>query len=135
VIVVDASVWVSTLARHDTHYAVSRDWLDRYVASGGLVLAPVILLAEVGGAIARLRNNPRRGRLAVSRLRELPRLRLVPHDLGFAETAARVAADLRLRGADAMYVTVAYAFNIPLVTWDREQQQRAGAVVTVQTPT
>ena len=84
--------------------------------------------------MARLRNNPRRGHQAIGRLQALPRLRLVPHDLGFAQTAARVAADLRRRGADAMYVTVALAFSIPLVTWDREQQQRAQAVVTVQTP-
>jgi predicted nucleic acid-binding protein len=134
VIVVDASVWVSALGQRDVHYQVSRDWLANYIDGGGLVLAPVILLAEVGGAIARLRNNPRRGKLAVSRLRELPRLRFVPHDLTFAETAARVATDLRLRGADAMYVTVSYALDIPLVTWDREQRERASAVVAVQTP-
>lgn len=134
-IVVDASVWVSALGLRDVHYRVSRDWLAHYLSGGGLVLAPVILLAEVGGAIARLRNNPRRGKLAISRLRELASLRLVPHDLAFAETAARMAADLRLRGTDAMYVTVSLALDIPLVTWDREQLQRASAVVAVQTPT
>ena len=133
-IVVDASVWVSALGRHDIHYRASRQWLDQYMAEGGLVIAPVILLAEVAGAIARLRSSPRHGRQAMSRLLEAPRLRLVPHDGGFAQTAARVAADLRLRGADAIYVTVALVLGIPLVTWDREQQQRAGALVTVQTP-
>ena len=48
--------------------------------------------------------------------------------------AAEVAADLRLRGADAVYVAAARLLRVPLVTWDREQQQRAGAVVVVQMP-
>ncbi len=96
--------------------------------------APLLLLAEVAGAVSRRLGNPRHGEQAANRLLRASGLRLVSGDLAFGQTAARLAADLRLRGADVTYVTVAYVLSIPLVTWDREQQQRAARVITVQTP-
>jgi predicted nucleic acid-binding protein len=45
-----------------------------------------------------------------------------------------MAADLRLRGAEVVYVAAAYLLQVPLVTWDREQRQRAASVIAVQTP-
>ncbi len=48
--------------------------------------------------------------------------------------AAKVAANLRLRGADAFYVAAASRLDIPLVTWDQEQMERARGLVNVITP-
>jgi predicted nucleic acid-binding protein len=50
--VVDASVVLSHLVPHDIHHATNRAWLTRHVDGGGLVVAPVLLLAEIAGAVA-----------------------------------------------------------------------------------
>jgi predicted nucleic acid-binding protein len=132
--VMDASVWVSRLVPQDVHHLISRRWLERYVAAGGLLVAPVLLLAEVAGAISRRIGEPKLARQAVKNLLHVPGLRLIPVDQRLGREAAQLAADLRLRGTDAMYVAMARHLNIPLVTWDQEQQERAGELIVVRTP-
>jgi predicted nucleic acid-binding protein len=49
------------------------------------------------------------------------------------ESAARLAALLCLRGADAIYVAAAEYLNLPLCTLDAEQARRAAYQVAIQT--
>ena len=132
--VVDASVVVSRLVLHDVHHEASRRWLARHVDGGGLVIAPVLLLPEVAGAVARRTGEPRLARRAVETVLRLPGLRLIPVDEALARSAARLAGRLRLRGADAVYVAAAAGLVLPLVTWDTEQRERAGRLVEVLVP-
>lgn len=98
------------------------------------MIAPALLLAEVGGALARRMGNPTFGHRAVSSMLRLTMVRLVSVEQQLDLRAAQLAADLRLRGADAVYVAVAESFGIPLVTWDREQLTRTGGRITAHTP-
>ena len=45
--------------------------------------------------------------------------------------AAQLAAELGLRGADSTYVAVATRLDLPLVTLDVDQRERAGKRVKV----
>ena len=67
------------------------------------------------------------------RVIELPGL--VLHDLGIDEmaVAARLASDLRLRAADAVYVAVARTGGA-LITLDAELRDRAASVVAAHSP-
>jgi predicted nucleic acid-binding protein len=132
--VVDASVWVSRLVPQDVHHLASRRWLEQHVASGGVLVAPVLLLAEVAGAISRRVGEPELAHQAVESLLRVPGLRLVPIDHRLGKETARLAADLRLRGADAVYVALAHRLNIPLVSWDQEQRERACELIVVRSP-
>ncbi|UCG23378.1 MAG: type II toxin-antitoxin system VapC family toxin [Chloroflexota bacterium] len=132
--VVDASVFVSALYPQDAFHQPSREWLGRQLSDGVLLVAPIIALPEVGGAIARRTANPDLGRQAVLRLQRLPYFRLVPVDDRLGLQAVELAVDLRLRGADAVYVAAALQLQIPLVTWDGEHRERAGGRIAVQTP-
>ena len=132
--VVDASVWVSRLAPPDVNHAASREWLAARVAAGEQLLAPVTVLAEIAGAISRRTGEPQLGRQAVASLLRLRALRLVIIDRRLGEAAARLSADLALRGADAMYVAVARQLDVPLITWDKEQFDRAAKVIAVRPP-
>lgn len=134
-VVVDASVWVSRLVPHDVNHEASREWLDSYTASGGRLVAPIILLIEIAGAVARRTGQSALAYQAVTQVRLVPHLRVVPVDLLVGMQATRLAADLRLRGADAVYVAVAHRLHIPLVTWDVEQQTRAQPLIMTHTPT
>ena len=45
-----------------------------------------------------------------------------------------MAANLQLRGADAVYVAVAHSMGIPLVTWDQELRVRSSGFIEVLQP-
>lgn len=61
-------------------------------------------------------------------------LRVAPLDRVVLYEATALAAELRLRGADAIYVAVAVREGLPLITWDRQVLGRAGTVVSVLSP-
>ncbi len=132
--VVDASVWVSALVPEDPRHTDSRKWLEAQLRGGTLLVAPVIMLAEVSGAIARRTGDTALGHRAVDVLLAVPTLRLTPIDDRLGSEAARLAAQLRLRGTDAVYVAAAALLGVPLVTWDIEQRERAQPVVKANEP-
>jgi predicted nucleic acid-binding protein len=113
VTVVDATVWVSRLVPQDVFHTASRRWLTAHAAAGGRLVAPVLLLAEVAGAVSRRTSEPRLARRAVEALVWVPALRLLPIDADFGRAAADLAADLGLRSADAPYVALARALHLP----------------------
>src|SRR5690349_10413628 len=133
-IVIDASVWISHLLPADINHNTSRAWVQRYIAGGGELIAPVILLVEVGGAVSRRNLQPALGHQAVNQLLALPLLRLVAFNRRSANRAAKLAADLQLRGADALYVEVAQRLGAPLISWDSQQLSRAASLIQVYTP-
>ncbi len=65
----------------------------------------------------------------------MPHVQLVTLDDALIDEAAEIAADRALKGADAVYVAVARRHRSILVTLDREQRERAAALVAVMTPT
>jgi predicted nucleic acid-binding protein len=105
--------------------------------NGGLFIAPMIFVIEAASAIARETlppNNPRAdARKAVSQLYAMPIMRLVPVDQALVDAATDLAADYKIRGADALFVALARQFGLPLVTFDKYQlKQPHGVVVTIR---
>jgi predicted nucleic acid-binding protein len=92
------------------------------------------VLAEVSGSIARRTGNDQLGYQIVQQIRQLPTLQLITVDDVLGQLAAQIASTYRLRGADAVYLAVARRLQIPLVSWDREQLDRATALVTTYQP-
>jgi predicted nucleic acid-binding protein len=133
-IVTDASVWVSHLIAQEVHHAASRRWLTAVVRSGRIIAAPALLLAEVGGAVARRTGDAALGHQAIQHILSTPSLRLVYIDAQLGLLAAELAAGQRLRGADALYVAVAVQLKAPLVSWDNEHLQCAPDLMVASTP-
>ena len=134
IVVVDASVWVSRLVPQDAHHEARRRWFESFTADRGHVVAPVLLLPEIAGAISRRTSVPDLARQAVQHLQRMRTLRLVALDRRLGQAASQLAADLGLRGADATYVAIADQLKIPLLTWDNEHVEKAGKRVTVRMP-
>jgi len=134
VIVVDASVWVAWLVATDAHHAASRSWIRRWLRRGGTVAIPQLAVVEVAGAIARRSGVAALGRRAATTIMALPALRPYPLDEAAFASATALAAEHRLRGADAVYVALARELAVPLLSWDAEQLARAGTVVTSMRP-
>lgn len=133
-IVIDASVWVSRLVSGDVHHEASRRWLAEQIAQGMPIVGPSLLLAEIAGAISPQTGRPRLARSALRLLERVPGLRLLPLDQRLGTMAGQLAATLGLRGADAVYVATARMLGVPLMTWDLEQRERGGRVVSVRSP-
>jgi predicted nucleic acid-binding protein len=84
---------------------------------------PLIVLAEIAGAISRELRDPMRGRIYIGLLRALPNRRdaiscVSTVDDALADAAAEIAADLELRGMDAIYFATARRYGCTLVTLD-----------------
>lgn len=132
--VVDASVWVSLFIVHDAHHVATRRWLDQAIARDEAISAPISMLAELGGAVARRLTDSLAGRQAVHAVLQLPNVRLEPIDEGLGRFGGELAADLRVRGADALYLALAVRLPAPLVTWDQKQRERGSRVVRTLSP-
>jgi predicted nucleic acid-binding protein len=133
-LVVDANVWISYYLPSNAQYRASRKWLKAYLLTRKPLIAPTIILPEIGGSVARQSGNTNEGQKSVSEFLNVKGLQLVDVTEDFGKLASDIAADLRLKGADAVYVAVAQRLSVPLITWDREILNRAASAIQVQTP-
>lgn len=133
-IVIDASVWISFLIKRDVHHAATKPWLTQVLLDKTPVAAPILLLAEIGGAMSRQLENAAMGEKAINRLLSIPTLHLVDMDHALGMNTSQIAARYRLRGPDACYVAVAAHLNVPLVSWDQEHIERTHGFITAYTP-
>jgi predicted nucleic acid-binding protein len=131
----DASVFLRRASPNDPGYAVCRDLMDAIRTHAIPLYEPLLVLAEVAGAVSRIFREPMRGRIYADLLRELPHTTYIPLDAAFSQEAEAWAADYFLRGADATYAVVAKRHNCVLVSLDDEHRLRLANVLTVQTPT
>lgn len=118
----------------DAHHRRSRAFLEAARERAETLVAPALILPEVAGAVSRRTDSALLGRSAVRAMKRLPVLRLLALDDALAEASARLAADLGLRGADAVYVALAARLSARLVTWDREQSRRSAARIEAGPP-
>ncbi|HLX10619.1 MAG TPA: PIN domain-containing protein [Thermoanaerobaculia bacterium] len=132
--VLDASVCVALFHQDEPGHAAAAAWLATAITADEPIVAPLLLLAEVAAALARALLDDRLAMAAVELLRNRRLLELFPVDERLAARAAVIAASLRIRGADAIYVALADQLGLTLVTFDRQQLERGGRLVTARTP-
>lgn len=133
-VVVDASVWVSRLMPQDVNHDASSFWMERFTAEGGFLVAPVFLLIEIAASISRVTGDTALAKQIVEDIKSDSMMQAMPLDTTLVQAAVTIAADLQLRAGDATYVVAAHQLNIPLISWDKEQLQRAGSLVSTYTP-
>lgn len=132
--VVDASVLVARVSLAEAHHEEARAVLVMLADRRFAVHLPAIALPEVAAAISRGAGNARWAVQAVVDLLDLPGLQITAVDDRLGRIAAQIAAQNRIRGCDAIYVALAQALGVGLITLDREQRERTPATVTALTP-
>ncbi len=133
-VVIDASVWVSTVLIRDSNHAAALAWVNRHLLNGGSFTAPILLMTETASAVARITGRALRGHQVAAQLYDMPEMKLVQIDEALVDEATYLAADLGLRGADAYYVAVARILALPLITFDQEQLSRTSSVIATVRP-
>jgi predicted nucleic acid-binding protein len=131
---VDASVFLNAFNPYEAGHEQSHRLLARLQERATPIIVPALLLPEVAAAISRGREDADLAREFAAALSRLPHLVLIPLDTTLAQQAAGIAAQYRLRGADAVYAAVALRFGSVLITLDREQRERVGAVLSAWDP-
>lgn len=132
-VVIDTSAWVSRILPQDRNHVPARTWLDNQLLNGGVLAAPTLFVTEVAAAISRRTGLISLAHAAAGQLYSTPDIRLEPVDQQLITSATNLAADLGIRGADALFVALAMRMAVPLVTFDKEQLIRpSGLIVTVQ---
>ncbi len=128
-VVVDASVWISSLVSKDVFHRQSILWLEQQRLQGIEFLAPVFVLVELGGVISRQTGDIKRAQKAVETIKSFPGLTLLRTNDLLVNIAVDLAVKLGLREADAFYVATAAYLNLPLATFDQDQRKRAKSVL------
>ena len=119
---------------HEDGHAGSLAILTAIQQGGDPIIVPTLLLPEIASAVARASHDTVGTLRYASATTMLPHLTLVSLTSATARHAAELAAAHRLRGSDAVYVSVARRYGATLVSRDEEQRSRGSAVVTCQTP-
>lgn len=130
----DASVVMNAFNPAEAGHAISLQLQTAIQAQSIQVIVPTLLLTEVAATIGRVLGDAPRARDFALRLSRLPYLRFVSLTRPLALEAANLAADYRLRGADAVYVAVARQFGTSLITLDEQQRTRAATSIPIRTP-
>jgi predicted nucleic acid-binding protein len=131
---VDASVHINALNPLEEGSPESRLLLERVFRRPWPVFSPTLLLVEVAAAVARVFDDTGRGLVMAQAVRGLPGQAWIPLDDVMAEDAARLAAECRLRGADAVYAAVAQRYGTMLITRDCQQLEHLSPSLPVVTP-
>lgn len=130
----DASIVGRDFDINDSEYAACHDLIEYLRQHMVPVIVPRLLVTEIAGLVRRLTGDPIRARLVMDAWRTFSHVQLVTLSDDLLDAAAEIAADYAVRGADSTYVAVARAYNCTLVSLDREQRERAAAIVNTCTP-
>jgi predicted nucleic acid-binding protein len=131
---IDASVYVNALRPPEVGSADSQSFLG-YVTDHSLpVVSPTLLLVELAAVLARGHDNASDSIALAWAMQAFPNYSWRPLNLELARTASVLAAQYRLRGADAVYAAVAQQESLVLVTLDRQQLERLSPLLKVQRP-
>jgi predicted nucleic acid-binding protein len=131
---VDASVWVNGFDQRESGHEISRQMLELLRAQAISIFEPMLVLAEVAGAISRTRQDPARAEAFAITLGQLPNVTILPLDEALGQQALALAAQHGLRGADAVYAAVAQQAGCTLISLDHEHLTRLAGLISVQTP-
>ena len=132
--IVDASVWIASVLDKDAHHQVSLAFMHRFVKEQQIATVPLLVWAEIAGAVARRTGDADRGIKVAEFIAAKVWVRGLPLDASLANESMRLAANLKLRGADAVYVALATTHCEPLLTLDSEMLERARGIADVFTP-
>ncbi len=130
----DASVVLNAFNPAEAGHAISLQLQTILQTQAIPVVVPTLLLTEVAAMIGRVLSDAPRARAFAHHLSRLPYLEWIPLTHMFGLAAADLAAQHRLRGADAVYAAVALRSGTTLITLDHEHLIRLTGIVSTRTP-
>lgn len=131
---VDASVFLNAFNVYEEGHIESAQFVQWLETSQEPIIAPTLLLPEISASIGRVYQDSALALEFAEGVRDIPHLTLIPLNEVVGWHASEIAADLKVRGSDAVYIAVAQRYGAILVTLDKEKQARAATAVTALSP-
>ena len=131
---VDASVFINAFNTREVGHAQSHAFMEHLKTHAMPIIVPTLLLPEVAASISRGHSDAQLAIAFADAVRRLPHVMLIPLDETLGRRASAIAANHRLRGADAIYAAVAQHFGSQLVTLDQQQKERIAAILNAVSP-
>jgi predicted nucleic acid-binding protein len=126
---IDSSVIVAALRRQEKYHLLALELLRKIKDQEHIAIEPYTVLVEVTAAIRRRTGSKELAIRVKNDLIALGSFRFVDLDTVSSSSAAEIAADIGVRGMDAIVIQVAKEFGIPLVTLDVEIIEKAKGIV------
>lgn len=126
-IVVDSSFFVSLFVKGDVNHEKALDTWKKLRESGIKMFAPTLILPEVCGAIVRVTKDKGYGDEVKEKIEEWLRVKVLTLKeltIKRAKMATEIAIKFNLKGADAIFVSLAQEFDAKLLTLDEEIKKR-----------
>ncbi len=132
---IDTSVFIRAFTPTDKNHAVCKKLLSLLEQEQSSLIEPILVLVEIAGTISREFRDSIKGRVFAEDLKANDAIRFIALDDDLAQLALEIAADQKLRGADAVYVATALRHGTNLISLDAEHLTRAKGIISVYTPT
>ncbi|CAN5763815.1 hypothetical protein BH10CHL1_BH10CHL1_39990 [soil metagenome] len=132
--VIDASVFLASMQQPELARGDARALLQYIATKNWQVYAPMIVLPEITGSLARNKGSLAHAQNFIWFIRRQVHVEIVNIDERLGYLAADLAAQQHIRGCDAVYVALAQMRNAILITLDQEQRQRVPPGITARTP-
>ena len=133
-VTIDASVFIAALHPSEPGYTESWQCLQQIRQNTIEVICPTLVLPECAAAIMRPTQNRQLALNAIQMVSNFPLINLISLTPDLANRAAEIAIECRLRGADAIYVTVSEFYSTQLISLDKEMLERGKQIVTTIRP-
>jgi predicted nucleic acid-binding protein len=133
-VTLDASVIMNAVNPAEAGHATSQQLLTLIQTQHVTVIVPTLVLVEVAATISRVLGDTSRAQAFARHVSQLPVIRCVPLSRALALASADLAAAHRLRGADAVYASVAQRYGTTLISLDGEHLRRLTGIVPVLLP-
>nr|WP_321498099.1 type II toxin-antitoxin system VapC family toxin [uncultured Methanolobus sp.] len=128
---IDSSVIVAALRRQEKNHSSALELLRKIKDQEHVAIEPYTVLVEITAAIRRRTGSKELATRVKNDLIALGSFRFVDLDTVSSSSAAEIAADIGVRGMDAIVIQVAKEFGIPLVTLDVEIIEKAKGIVEI----
>jgi predicted nucleic acid-binding protein len=130
----DASVIVSSQLKKEVFYFQSKRFLERVKREKIKIFLPEIVIPEIISGVFRGTQNKKLTLEFVSLLRELPNFLFIPVDAKLSNLAGSIITETGLKANDAIYVALAYDYDLELITLDKDQLEKGKKFVKTRMP-
>ena len=133
-IVVDTSAWLAGVLPADIHFRETQPFMDLVRLGHVRLHVPAHFPAEVAGVLSRIGELEQfiGDRIEMIGSVQMYTIHSVSMPLGLL--AADIARHARIRGSDAVFLALAAALDLPLVSWDKQQRERGKMFCRTMTP-
>lgn len=131
---IDASVIVNSQLEREPYHNQSKDFLIIVEEKNLKVFLPEIVIPEITSGILRATMDENFAFQFANNLRSISNFLFVPVDSKLANLASWIICKTGLKSADAIYITLAFDYNLELITLDKEQLEKGKKLVKVRRP-